>query len=54
MLTELQLLLEDDERYRQLLARNDELLNLVDRCLERHDAADRLQQASVLVAPEDV
>ncbi|HTA07277.1 MAG TPA: hypothetical protein VK836_02120 [Streptosporangiaceae bacterium] len=39
VLTELQLLLEDDERYRELLARNDELLNLVDRCLQRHNAA---------------
>jgi hypothetical protein len=48
VLTELQLLLEDDERYRELLARNDELLNLVDRCLRRHDAAATLQRESVL------
>lgn len=44
VLTELHLLLDDDERHRKLLARNDELLNLVDRCLRRHGSACRGQR----------
>jgi hypothetical protein len=39
VLIELRFLLDDDDRCTKLLARNDELLNLIDRCLERYDAA---------------
>lgn len=39
VLIELRFLIDDDDRCTKLLARNVELLNLIDRCLERYDAA---------------